>query len=166
MKSKANQRKQVAAGTLLILLSLGIEAGSFPAAHSIVRGATQMEATLTFLCDDGGRYTTQSRSYGLSRPRFSLTLPRDRICRLLIRPRGSSLPSLVRFRDHRGNRSPLIYLKAPRIDLGTIRSLPQGPFSFLPGDEAMLAAVDDPPPNASELCHGQINQSYQQKKKM
>jgi len=138
----------------ILSLTLHLHAKApFSSIMSMVRGTTEKEATLTFLCDDGGRYRTQSRSYGIGRPHFSLTLPRDQICRLLIMPRGSAFPTMVTFRDHRDNQSPLLYLKSSRIDLGFIRDFTQRPYTTLNHDDALLASVNsDATRQAPELC--------------
>jgi len=149
------------------LLSVGSNArDSEPSPQkSLVRGGTEKEAKLTFLCDDGGRYSALSRGYGITPPRFSLTLPRNALCRVLITPRGSSFPSMVYFRDHRDNRSPLIYLKSARIDLGTIRDLSARPYATLTRDDAMLAVVKKAAsPEKDDLRLGKADRIYQLKK--
>ena len=83
----------------------------------MVRGTTSHAAALLFTCDDGKAYEVQSQSYGASGHHFSLTLPREAICRLWIKREGSTFRH-VTFKDHWDNLSPLIYLKDPRIDLG------------------------------------------------
>jgi len=152
-------------GALLLLGQLQAE-DLPPRSYSIILGATEEEATLHFLCDNGEQYVTHSRSFGIRTPRFSLALPQNSLCRVGIAKYGSSVSISVSFRDHRGNRSPMIYLKSPHIDLGTIRGLSSDrPRASLTRDDAMLAAVDDPPsPQSEELHLGKTDRIYQLKK--
>jgi hypothetical protein len=136
---------------------------------SMVRGSTSLPSVLLFACDDGKAYETRSRSYGRSACRFSLSLPRDSVCRLWIKREGSVLRH-VTFRDYRGNRSPLIYLKDPRIDLGNISVGQHDSLVQIVNDDVMLVASGERPdtfPNpATVLCLGKVDLIYENRKKM
>jgi len=116
---------------------------------SIVRGATEQEALLTFVCNNAKRYTARSYSYGIRLPRFSLTLPQNLICRLIITPQNPTHTSPVIFRDHRGCQSPLLYIKSFRVDLGLIRGLSHRPHGSLPNDDVLLLDRITPLPKLS-----------------
>jgi len=109
---------------------------------TMVRGATSEASKLTFICDDGKSYETSSRSYGGGPARFSLTLPREAICHLWLKPTDSGMIR-VTFRDRSGERSPLIYLKSSRIDLGKIQTLlPNGQAESIVNDDVLLVALE------------------------
>ena len=134
---------------------------------SMVRGSTSLPSVLLFACDDGRAYETRSRSYGGSTCRFSLSLPQDSVCRLWIKREGSVLRH-VTFRDYRGNRSPLIYLKDPRIDLGNISVGQNDSLVQIVNDDVMLVSYsDEAEPSESpavELCFGKVDLVYEQKR--
>jgi len=130
---------------------------------SMVRGTTAFPSVLLFSCDDGNTYETRSRSYGGSAYRFSLSLPRDSVCRLWIKREGSSLRP-VTFRDYRGNLSPLIYLKDPRVDLGDLSVDRENSLVRIVNDDVMLVASSDktdPLKNSTvEVCLGKVDLIY------
>ncbi|WP_456393442.1 hypothetical protein [Nitratifractor sp.] len=127
-------RSMILAATLLIL---GCDRDDVATVEvgTMVRGATTEASKLIFICDDGESYETSSRSYGGGWARFSLTLPREAVCHLWVKPSDSGMIR-VTFRDRSGERSPLIYLKSSRIDLGKIRTL-------IPDDRAESTVNDD-----------------------
>ena len=134
-----------------------------PKETSMVRGSTSLPSVILFVCDDGKAYETRSRSYGGSACRFSLSLPRDSVCRLWIKREGSTLRH-VTFRDYRGNRSPLIYLKNPRIDLGKLSVRKNNSLVQIVNDDVMLVAsgdkADPSAHSAVELYLGKVDLIY------
>ena len=112
---------------------------------AMVRGSTSHPATLLFTCDDGKSYETRSRAYGGSAHHFSISLPRDAICRLWIKREGSTFRH-VTFKDYRGNLSPLVYLKDPRIDLGEISVGQRDSLVMNVNDDVMLVASKETTP--------------------
>jgi hypothetical protein len=126
-----------------VLLALGGCSGNGAQGKekSMVRGMTPLPSILVFACDDGETYEVHSHPFGNSRSRFSLTLPRDRICRLWIKSEGKPLHSVL-FYDYRGNLSSLIYLKSPRVDLGKI-GVRRGELVAVNNDDLLLVANDE-----------------------
>ena len=127
-----------------ILLTLGCnrDAVSSLEVGTMVRGETSLASKLTFVCDDGKSYDTSSRSYGGGAARFSLTLPREAICHLWLKPTDSGMIR-VTFRDRSGEHSPLIYLKSSRIDLGKILiQLSSGQAESTVNDDVLLVALE------------------------
>jgi hypothetical protein len=106
---------------------------------SMVRGSTPLPSVVIFACDNGESYETRSQPYGTQEARFSLTLPRESVCRLWVKPGGAMLRS-VTFSDWRGNLSSIIYLKSSRIDLGKIRTDACDALATIQNDDVLLVA--------------------------
>jgi hypothetical protein len=140
------------AGTIagvLLLNGCGGDPGKKEEEKSMVRGSTPVPSVLLFSCDNGENYETRSRPYGTLEARFSLTLPRESICRLWVKPGGAMLRS-VTFGDWRGNLSSIIYLKTSRIDLGRIRTDACDALATIRNDDVLLVAGGEESPEGEE----------------
>jgi hypothetical protein len=124
---------------ILLTSGCGSDTGRKGEEKSMVRGSTPLPSVLIFACDNGENYETRSQPYGTQEARFSLTLPRESVCRLWVKPGGAMLRS-VTFSDWRGNLSSIIYLKTSRIDLGRIRTDACDALATIQNDDVLLVA--------------------------
>jgi len=124
---------------VLLTSGCGSDTGRKGEEKSMVRGSTPLPSVLIFACDNGESYETRSQPYGTQEARFSLTLPREAVCRLWVKPGGAMLRS-VTFSDWRGNLSSIIYLKTSRIDLGKIRTDACDALATIRNDDVLLVA--------------------------
>jgi hypothetical protein len=124
---------------VLLTNGCGSDGGRKGEEKSMVRGSTPLPSVLIFACDNGENYETRSQPYGTQEARFSLTLPRESVCRLWVKPGGAMLRS-VTFSDWRGDLSSIIYLKTSRIDLGRIRTDACDALATIQNDDVLLVA--------------------------